>query len=1557
MKVKVIFILVSFVLLSVGTAYAQNTPPVLAPLGNQTVDETDFWSFPVSASDVDGDALVLTTGTLPGSAYFIDLGNGIGNLYWPTTYDDAGSYDVEFHASDGQAADTVQITVTVTNINRMPILDPIGDQAVLQGNPMTFTVSASDPDTNALVLSMTGPDLPVEATFTDNGDGTGSFSWNTLVGDAGDYITTFTVSDGEDMVNEEITITILGRPQFEPIGDKTTAEGAVLTFDVVATDADGDIPAVAMVDDASPTTLELPVEATFIDNGDGTGTFAWTPGFDDAGNYGTRFLAIDNVAVPPDTVSESIQITVDAVNRIPVLAAIGDQTLSEGETLVFGLFATDAEGDSIILSSSTLPNSAVLIDSGNGNGSFTWSPELSSRSSYQQVISFYATDHPAGGVDTEMVVFTVNVVLNESPVLAAIGDQAMTAGSLFEITVTAADPNGTIPKLSAKSLPSGATFTDNDDGSGLFSWTPSEPDQVGFHYVTFFASDGASPVDSEVVQMQVVTSGNQPPVLDEIAKQYILEGNFFTLELTGTDPDPTDVLTFGVANPPNGAQVINNGDGTGTFDWRPDFDQAGLYYVVFYVTDGVAADSQEIEISVVEAGNKSPLVDPIAGYSTDEGVHLEFVVAAHDPEGVTVTYFPEDSSSVVLPEGATLTDYGNDSALFSWTPGFCQSGDHRVTIVVTDGELVGFQTANITVNEAGDQEPSLNPIGNLSVTEGETLEVIVSSELFVGCEPASVGTSLLPPRASFTDFGNGSGRFRWTPGYTQGSDPGTVYSVTFYADDGVFEADSEVVEITVVDAGNQLPAFVSLPTTTFNIYADNPWWLHVKAYDADSTSLVLTTSTLPAGAVFVDSGNGGGLITWTPGVADVGTHNISFYATDDMDAADTLSISIVIRPGRGEISILGIDGGYGTGLDTIITCEEVTFYFRFHNNTGNPVRTFNNRFRVYSQDPTVAWVKTEASIDETFNPLYLGGVGITKASADGNRSDTISFIGSNLFPTSGAPNGFDDTAWAITIGPLTSANVGRQICIDRASAAGVAANWQWSTGGVQVEPAWDGPYCFTIFDPNQNQASSFTSVPNDTSITECETLELTMAATDPDGVFPFFKVEPMPDGATITNNGDGTGDFSWTPSGIQEGVHDLAFIATDGCAGDTQMVSITVNPEPPPVMNAVGAQTVQACDTLVINLSASDPGGPGNPTWTSSEFADVVVVDNGDGTGTFTYIPGIDDVGSDSVTFYVTDSDCGSVDSEVVAIEVTPDDLPTLTFDAPSYTVSECEELVITVDGDDPQGTDVLLEVSEFGDETAVFDVVDNSGTLTWTPISDWAGEYSVWFFITDECGSTDSQAVTITVVTDSLPVVALSSFVHGQTVRANDSVFVEGDTVIVSVSARDPEGGAMTIDVDSLPAGATLADNGLGLAVFTFFTEGMPKGSYLIEFNVSDGCGTSTASITLLDSAMISTGVASTGEGELPDHFALGQNYPNPFNPTTIIEFDLAQRTHVRLDVHNVLGQRIRTLVDGVLSRQHYSVEWDGTSDAGVHVATGIYFYRMVTQEYQQTRKMVLIK
>ena len=92
-----------------------------------------------------------------------------------------------------------------------------------------------------------------------------------------------------------------------------------------------------------------------------------------------------------------------------------------------------------------------------------------------------------------------------------------------------------------------------------------------------------------------------------------------------------------------------------------------------------------------------------------------------------------------------------------------------------------------------------------------------------------------------------------------------------------------------------------------------------------------------------------------------------------------------------------------------------------------------------------------------------------------------------------------------------------------------------------------------------------------------------------------------------------------------------------------------------------------------------------------------------------------------------------------------------------------------------------------------------------------------------------------------------------------------------------------------------------------------------------------------------------------LPAGFSLSQNYPNPFNPVTHIEFALPRASQVSVDVFNVLGQQIETLVDQRLSAGQYNVTWDGTDYSGAPIASGVYFYRIKTEDYVESKKMVL--
>jgi hypothetical protein len=89
-----------------------------------------------------------------------------------------------------------------------------------------------------------------------------------------------------------------------------------------------------------------------------------------------------------------------------------------------------------------------------------------------------------------------------------------------------------------------------------------------------------------------------------------------------------------------------------------------------------------------------------------------------------------------------------------------------------------------------------------------------------------------------------------------------------------------------------------------------------------------------------------------------------------------------------------------------------------------------------------------------------------------------------------------------------------------------------------------------------------------------------------------------------------------------------------------------------------------------------------------------------------------------------------------------------------------------------------------------------------------------------------------------------------------------------------------------------------------------------------------------------------------------LEQNYPNPFNPQTTIAFSIKQRARVRIDVYNVAGQRVRSLLDETRAAGSYTdVRWDGMDAAGSPVAIGVYFYKLAAGDFSQTRKMVLLK
>lgn len=108
---------------------------------------------------------------------------------------------------------------------------------------------------------------------------------------------------------------------------------------------------------------------------------------------------------------------------------------------------------------------------------------------------------------------------------------------------------------------------------------------------------------------------------------------------------------------------------------------------------------------------------------------------------------------------------------------------------------------------------------------------------------------------------------------------------------------------------------------------------------------------------------------------------------------------------------------------------------------------------------------------------------------------------------------------------------------------------------------------------------------------------------------------------------------------------------------------------------------------------------------------------------------------------------------------------------------------------------------------------------------------------------------------------------------------------------------------------------------------------------------------------AKLATGEEIADKTTLPSQFSLNQNYPNPFNPTTTISFALPVAEKVRLDIYNILGQKVKTLVDAEKPAGVHQVVWDGRDGHGLSVSSGLYFYKIETASFREVKRMVFLK
>lgn len=260
------------------------------------------------------------------------------------------------------------------------------------------------------------------------------------------------------------------------------------------------------------------------------------------------------------------------------------------------------------------------------------------------------------------------------------------------------------------------------------------------------------------------------------------------------------------------------------------------------------------------------------------------------------------------------------------------------------------------------------------------------------------------------------------------------------------------------------------------------------------------------------------------------------------------------------------------------------------------------------------------------------------------------------------------------------------------------------------------------------------------------------------------------------------------------------------------------------------------------------------------------------------------------------------------------------------------------------------------GDGTRIFDFSDPANLQLLGAINDPSINYhhSGWvsadrntLFICDELANHPTADISVWDISDLENPERIDDFADPSAIVHN--LYVIGNYAVVAYytaglrvyDISNPADISIVAEYDTSPLNGEFFGGAFG--VYAFF----PSGTIVLN-DWQQGVFVFT-----FDSTTTGTGP----QPGVPAAFRLAQNYPNPFNPATTIVFDLPKESTVNLIIYNVMGQKIRSLYSGATVAGTHAVDWDGRDDSGNPVTSGSYFYRLETDGFSETRRMLLVR
>jgi ELWxxDGT repeat protein len=602
-------------------------------------------------------------------------------------------------------------------------------------------------------------------------------------------------------------------PSLAAIGARTVDEETTLSFTAVGLDATtGASTQNHSLVGVTFSLVGAPAGATIDPN---TGAFSWIPTEAQGPGSYTFNVRVADAATPTQFSDQAVTVTVNEVNRVPVLAAIANQTVNEQTPVTFNASATDPDLPANTLTYSLIGAPAgATIDS--STGAFSWTPtEAQGPGSF--TFNVRVTDNGTPALFAEQAVtITVNEV-NQAPVLAPIANHSVNEQATVTFNASATDPDLPSNTLTYSLIgaPAGATI---DSSTGAFSWTPTEAQGSGTYTFNVRVTDNGTPaLFAEQAVKITVNEVNQAPVLAPIADQAVSQGVALGFTVAGTDgdtgPGARNVVTYSATNLPAGATLD---PATGVFAWTPTAAQEGTHSVTFIVTDNgspALSASETVAITVDAAAfdfgtPTSPVASGYAGVSasttytaargygwtTGTIINVDRTNAAgaldqdinYGTDGTFQVDLANGTYQVTLDLGDTESASHDDVGVFlqgtqvdTVTTPAGQVLPYTYTVVVTNGTLT------VRLQDQGGSDPNFTIAGLSAVAVPRPLAFdfgTATSPVASGYDGVSASTAYSPVRG-----------YGWTAGtiinVDRANGAGALDQDINYGTDGTFQLD------------------------------------------------------------------------------------------------------------------------------------------------------------------------------------------------------------------------------------------------------------------------------------------------------------------------------------------------------------------------------------------------------------------------------------------------------------------------------------------------------------------------------------------------------------------------------------------------------------------------------------------------------------------------------------------------------------------------------------------------------------------------------------------------